>query len=1283
MKALSWNCRGMGHPRTVRELAEMARIHRPDVIGLQETKIDVSRMEGIQKQLGFRCGFHVPRCGLAGGLALWWKENVDLTILSYSRHHIDARIDGEETFRITLIYGDPVTGKRAQVWDLIRRLSGLWRLPWLVFGDFNEICFSWEVKGGRVRGEWQMRAFRETLMDCGLADLGFVGNPFTFSNKRSGRQETRARLDRMLANADWRRAFPNTQVSHISTTSSDHVMLLINCNVRVRHAFAKHFKFEPMWVRNEEFEEVVKAEWQKDRRCEMGLKDRLKCCSEAFAVWNKEKFGKVRRRINELREELEMIRMQDRDREVIEREEVLIARIDEWRFREEILWRQRSRAEWLREGDRNTSYFHAKATRRKEINTITRLQNRDGVWVSDDNQIANLIKEYFTEIFSSSIKHSEREYFRHFSSVTRKITADMASKLCEPVTPMEVQAAIFQMSPTKAPGPDGFHAMFYQKYWHIVKESVVAEVLGVFRRGRMEEGMNETTIVLVPKNKKPKRLEEFRPISLCNVSAKIVMKILSNRLKEILPKIVSEAQGAFVPGRLISDNILLAHEVLHFIKSRKNQRVGFFSIKTDMSKAYDRMEWSFLEKMLVHLGFPDSWIRLVLECIRSVRYKVKFNDLLIDLPAPERGLRQGDPLSPYLFLLCSEWLSERIGTEISSNSLKGVRICQGAPIVSHLFFADDSIFFMKATEANARGLKTVLDEYEALSGQRINFDKSEMVFSRNVPALLRKQIRDIFGVREVGVHSKYLGLPLVFSHNKTEAFKYIVNNTWKRVVGWREAHLSAAGKEVMVKSVLQALPTYAMMCYKLPVAVCMRIARIIRKFWWTIDGDNRGIHWANPFKLSLPKEEGGLSFRDLSMFNDALLAKQFWRLLDNPNTQFSRTIKAKYFKHTDLLVSQLKGNSSMAWRGIWKAGMKVREWISWDMERDRPVWVLEKDGIFSTRSAYSKLREELLKSVRAEKGESSDRSKFTSFWNKVWKLKLQGKVKLFIWRLFHDYLPTAGNLVRRGCKVDLDCKICGFEYETSMHTFIDCWWARAFWKKLNIDCDFLDMKLSSTSDWVWYCFQTRNTEELLLFCYGARMIWYNRNMTFHAKECLNLDDMCLSTKALVKNYIRPSFLFTTSDLEGACEWRAPSKPFLKINCDGAWCGFSGRAGISGICRDDEGFVSGVLAESIEHIRSPFEAEGMAVLKAMYWALERGLSHCIFEVDCAQVFSSITLRSHSFSKLHRWAQECLLLLQSKENWRISVIRREANRQADALAKMARELNWSWRSFVAVP
>ncbi|KAL9668594.1 hypothetical protein QQ045_006131 [Rhodiola kirilowii] len=220
MKVLAWNYRGLGHPWSVRELIESVRFNRLDLVGLQETNIDERKLAAIQKRLGFKNGFVVPRQGLSGGLALWWNEEVSLTIISYSKYHIDACVEGEEVVRVTVFYGEPVTSRRGITWDLLRRLHSQFSLPWIVFGDFNEVCFGWEVKGGRIRGEWQMRAFRETLLDCGLSDLEYKGTPFTFSNRRSGAGEMKARLDRMLANNAWRRLFPDAQVSHISATSS-------------------------------------------------------------------------------------------------------------------------------------------------------------------------------------------------------------------------------------------------------------------------------------------------------------------------------------------------------------------------------------------------------------------------------------------------------------------------------------------------------------------------------------------------------------------------------------------------------------------------------------------------------------------------------------------------------------------------------------------------------------------------------------------------------------------------------------------------------------------------------------------------------------------------------------------------------------------------------------------------------------------------------------------------------------------------------------------------------
>ncbi|KAL9670161.1 hypothetical protein QQ045_007712 [Rhodiola kirilowii] len=212
--SLVWNYQGICHPRSVRELTETVRICRPALIGLQEIKIDVNRLVAVRRRLWFKHGFQVPRIGLAGGLALWWKEKVTLTVLSYSKFHVDALVEGEEVVRVTLIYGEPVTAKRGITWNLIRRLHTQHNFPWIIFGDFNEVCFGWEVKGGRVRGEWQMKAFREAMVDCDMTDLGYKGSPFTFLNRRRGKKETKARLDRMLANSEWRIMFPDAQVSH-------------------------------------------------------------------------------------------------------------------------------------------------------------------------------------------------------------------------------------------------------------------------------------------------------------------------------------------------------------------------------------------------------------------------------------------------------------------------------------------------------------------------------------------------------------------------------------------------------------------------------------------------------------------------------------------------------------------------------------------------------------------------------------------------------------------------------------------------------------------------------------------------------------------------------------------------------------------------------------------------------------------------------------------------------------------------------------------------------------
>ncbi|KAL9659004.1 hypothetical protein QQ045_028263 [Rhodiola kirilowii] len=363
------------------------------------------------------------------------------------------------------------------------------------------------------------------------------------------------------------------------------------------------------------------------------------------------------------------------------------------------------------------------------------------------------------------------------------------------------------------------------------------------------------------------------------------------RLKPSLPAIISESQSAFVPGKLIFDNIIAAHELIHYLRTRGSQKICYFALKLDISKAYDRVEWDYLEMMMRKLGFPEKWIRLVMNCVVSVSYVIRVNGMVTEEITPGRGIRQGDPLSPFLFLICTEWLSMKVNEYQKRGKLNGIKICRGAPEVTHLLFADDSLFFLRAKMKNAENLRRILSEYEMLSGQKVNLSKSEIYFGGNVTDDERRRICELLGVRQVSFMSRYLGLPVAFGHNRTELCKYIVERIWKKVQGWKEKSLSIAGKEVLIKAVVQAMPTYAMSCFKIPESLIKRMVSIVSNYWWSNSKVGKGIHWCKFDKLCEEKLEGGLGFRVLSIFNDALLSKQVWRLLTCPESLVARLLK--------------------------------------------------------------------------------------------------------------------------------------------------------------------------------------------------------------------------------------------------------------------------------------------------------------------------------------------------------------------------------------------------------
>jgi hypothetical protein len=276
----------------------------------------------------------------------------------------------------------------------------------------------------------------------------------------------------------------------------------------------------------------------------------------------------------------------------------------------------------------------------------------------------------------------------------------------------------------------------------------------------------------------------------------------------------------------------VAFEAFHSMLNRLKGKQGFMALKLDMSKAYDWMEWNFLEAIMRKIGFSDQWIQLIMKCVSTVTYAVLINGQPHGRIQPSCGIRQGDPLSPYLFLLCAEGLSHLLRKAEQEKSITGLAIARGGPRITHLFFVDDSVLFCKASPQEWGNVQATLEQYERVSGQKLNRDKTSLLFSKNTPQTVKDQLVNMVGVTPTNCFEKYLGLPSMVGKSRVASFASIKGRIWDKINGWKEKFLSHAGKEVLLKVMLQAIPTYTMSVFRLPKTLCQGINSLFSKFWW-------------------------------------------------------------------------------------------------------------------------------------------------------------------------------------------------------------------------------------------------------------------------------------------------------------------------------------------------------------------------------------------------------------------------------------------------------------------
>ncbi|KAL5740942.1 hypothetical protein ACOSQ2_030122 [Xanthoceras sorbifolium] len=1291
MKILCWNVRGLGNPRTFRALRARVREDKPEMIFLSETRLNSFGAGNIRVHLGFDGCFVVDRVGTGGGLILLWQNSVDVTVRSFNCGHIDCIVsdaDGRR-WRFTGFYGEPKQWLREQSWVLLRRLAGLDNLPWLIGGDFNEILRGAEKEGGLARMGSAIDGFREAVDSCNLLDMGFSGNKFTWCNRQFGGNVIWERLDRCFCNIGWRTLFPGAVVVHRDFSGSDHRALVIEniCKRTVSRwgprGRGSRFHFEQAWADDPECRELIQ------KACGLGLgsnhmstlQNSLMAVAVNLGDWNRKKKKASLAELRSLKDELEALYGRSQDRGVVDRIVSVEQQIDGIYDRLEKFWRQRSRAMWLKDGDRNTRFFHSKATQRRRRNKIVGLMGDDGRWRDKIEEIEREVVDFYSDLFTSGAEHpgSMEEVL---SCVEGKVSEEMNMGLSRVFTGDEVLRALKHMDPLKAPGPDGLPVLFFQKFWVEVGPGVVRAVLSILNEGASFGSMGEALVVLIPKVKNPVRINEFRPISLCNVVYKLVAKVMANRLKVVLDKVISPQQSAFVPGRLISDNVLVGFECLHSLRGRRSGKVGQVALKLDMRKAYDRVEWNFLRQMMEKLGFSPGWIDKVMCCVTSASYSFLINGEPRGSVRPSRGLRQGCPLSPYLFLLCAEGLSAMLAQAEHRGSLHGIRVARSAPQVSHLLFADDSLVFVKAEEADCRCLKHVLDSYERASGQAVNYDKSALSFSPNTQLSVRTLVGSLFNIGEVSCHDKYLGLPSAISKNRRNVFANIKEKVWQKLQGWKHKLLSVGGREVLLKAVVQAVPTYAMNCFRLPSSLLKDIQRMIADFWWGWKGGSRKMHWVGWKHLCVPKERGGLGFRDVEAFNRAMLAKQGWRLLTSPTSLAAKVLKARYFPSSSFFDSTVGNHPSFIWRSIlwgrdvlklgtrWRVGNGSNILVYEDPWIPRPslfkvfsprvfpagasvAGLLSVGGVWNedlVRCSFLPEEAEIILSIQLssvscqdsllwhydKRGEFTVRSAYKlaaeafgknigsssagpdPWWKALWSLHIPSKVKFFGWKVCKNILPTRGCLKSRKV-LELDaCPLCGACSESIDHILWSCVKVNVLWK----GCPFFDglnkLKVGVFVDRLSWVVSGLGKESAAIFLLAAWFLWSLRNQTIHGGKVLL--SPCLWSRASA--YFSDFQSATTSGLPISSTpkqlWSRPPDGVFKLNVDASVVSGLGCYGVGLIFRDDSGFPVLVKSQLCSGSISVEVAEARAVLEGVSLAVELAFFPLSIESDSLSV-----------------------------------------------------------------
>lgn len=738
-------------------------------------------------------------------------------------------------------------------------------IPWSLAGDFNICLGPNETNSDSSVWSTGMLEFRDFLNVSGLTDLRATGNTFTWWDSSCFSPVLR-KLDRVLVNDSWLSRYPLSLAHFRPRGLSDHNPALVDMGMNYAK-IKKPFQFFLHFLEHPRFSLIVEEAWNAviEGNPWFILTSKLKLIKDAFKNLNQD-VGNLHEKVNEARESL--LRYQNSlpncpTPDQFFEEEHLVNSFSEALQQEEIFLKQKSRIQWLEKGDGNNKFFLQSCKGRWNQNKILSLFDDQDVEQTSHEGISKIAVDYFNALLG---ENKEVEPLPT-DLLLPEISEHHKEMLVMQFTTEEVLQTFKSMANNKSPGPDGFPPEFFIKAWPIIGNEVSKAVLYFFSSMKMPRIINSTALALIPKQEHPSRITQFWPISCCNVLYKCIAKMLANRLKLVLPDIISPCQSAFVSNRTIGDNILLAQSLCrgYHLQSGPPR----CAVKLDIHKAFDSLNWNFIFSALERMGFPTIFLKWLNICISTAMVSVKINGALEGFFQCKSGLRQGDPLSPALFVLAMEVFSALV-RKYSTNPDFKYHWRASQVQLTHLIFADDVLLFSKGDKDSMKILLDTINHFSQISWLLPNASKSNCFFC-NIPSDVAHDILQYSGYQLGTLPIKYLGLPLISKKLTTADCWPLVLRMCSKIDLWTSKFLKFSGRLQLIKVILFGIQSYWSMYLFLPTSVLKKLKSILAKFLW--GGTNeKNCHYKVAWEsCCLTKIEGGLGIRDPLEWNRAAI----------------------------------------------------------------------------------------------------------------------------------------------------------------------------------------------------------------------------------------------------------------------------------------------------------------------------------------------------------------------------------------------------------------------------